>query len=245
MDFEHNNDDKILILTATVNVHKDIAKLCQISPVKRIDAYTKAIKLWLDNTNFYIVVVDNSGYSFQDELKDYFIKYKHRFEVVYFDILLEPNKPNNKLNTKYLRKLKWHKKSKGMLELYSINYAYENSKLIKDNNFDFFIKITARYYTKEFESIMSNFDTKRYNSIRQLKCIFNRCELVGCNKKYFPILFDLNIDKIELPHVMYVEFIYHYRHRTKIPKNTVYMLDKLKLPWNTQRGGSKHGYEYL
>ena len=239
------NNDKILILTTTVYIDKHVAKLRQKGSLERIDAYTKAIKLWLDNTNFYIVVVDNSDYSFQDELKDYFIKYKHRFEVVHFDILLEPNKPNNKLNTRYLKKLKWHKKSKGMLELYSINYAYENSTLIKDNNFEFFIKITGRYYTKEFESIMSNFNTKRYNSIRQQKCIFNRCELLGCNKKYFPVLFNLNIDEVELPHVMYVEFIYHYRHKTKIPKDTVYMLKELKLPWNTQRGGGGHPYEYL
>ena len=240
-----SNNNKILILTTTVYIDKAVAKLLQTNPEKRIAAYIKAIKLWLDNTNFYIVVVDNSNYSFQNELKDYFIKYKHRFEVVHFDILLEPNKPNNKLNTRYLKKLKWHKKSKGMLELYSINYAYENSTLIKDNNFEFFIKITGRYYTKEFESIMTNFNTKRYNSIRQKKDTFNRCELVGCNKKYFPILFDLNIDKIELPHVMYVEFIYHYRHKTKIPKDTVYMLKELKLPWNTQRGGGGHPYEYL
>ena len=239
------NNDKILILTTTVYIDKHVAKLRQKGSLERIDAYTKAIKLWLDNTNFYIVVVDNSNYSFQNELKDYFIKYKHRFEVVHFDILLEPNKPNNKLNTRYLKKLKWHKKSKGMLELYSINYAYENSTLIKDNNFEFFIKITGRYYTKEFESIMSNFNTKRYNSIRQKKDIFNRCELVGCNKKYFPVLFNLNIDEVELPHVMYVEFIYHYRHKTKIPKDTVYMLKELKLPWNTQRGGGGHPYEYL
>ncbi len=240
-----SNNNKILILTTTVYIDKTVAKLVQTNPKKRIAAYTKAIKLWLDNTNFYIVVVDNSNYSFQNELKDYFIKYKHRFEVVHFDILLESNKPNNNLNTRYLKKLKWHKKSKGMLELYSINYAYENSTLIKDNNFEFFIKITGRYYTKEFESIMSNFNTKRYNSIRQQKCIFNRCELLGCNKKYFPVLFNLNIDEVELPHVMYVEFIYHYRHKTKIPKDTVYMLKKLKLPWNTERGGSKHAYEYL
>ena len=240
-----SNNNKILILTTTVYIDKTVAKLLQTNPKKRIAAYTKAIKLWLDNTNFYIVVVDNSNYSFQNELKDYFIKYKHRFEVVHFDILLESNKPNNNLNTRYLKKLKWHKKSKGMLELYSINYAYENSTLIKDNNFEFFIKITGRYYTKEFESIMSNFNTKRYNSIRQQKCIFNRCELLGCNKKYFPVLFNLNIDEVELPHVMYVEFIYHYRHKTKIPKDTVYMLKELKLPWNTERGGSKHAYEYL
>ena len=239
------NNDKILILTTTVYIDKHVAKLRQKGSLERIDAYTKAIKLWLDNTNFYIVVVDNSDYSFQDELKDYFIKYKHRFEVVHFDILLEPNKPNNKLSTKYLKKLKWRKKSKGMLELYSINYAYENSNLIKDNNFEFFIKITGRYYTKEFESIMTNFNTKRYNSIRQKKDTFNRCELLGCNKKYFPVLFNLNIDEVELPHVMYVEFIYHYRHKTKIPKDTVYMLKELKLPWNTERGGCKHAYEYL
>ena len=92
-----SNNNKILILTTTVYIDKAVAKLVQTNPKKRIAAYTKAIKLWLDNTNFYIVVVDNSDYSFQDELKDYFIKYKYRFEVVHFDILLEPNKPNNKL----------------------------------------------------------------------------------------------------------------------------------------------------
>ena len=44
---------------------------------------------------------------------------------------------------------------------------------------------------------------------------------------------------------MYVEFIYHLRHKNKIPKNTVYMLDQLKLAWRTKRGGSSHPYNYL
>ena len=245
MSNEINNNDKILILTTTVNIHENIAAITQKKSVNRITCYIKAIKAWLDNTNFNIVVVDNSNYSFKNELKDYFIKYEHRFEVIYFNILLEKNKPDNTLNTKYLNKLRWNKRSKGMLELYSINYAYENSTLIKNNNFDFFIKITGRYYSKEIESIMSKLDTKKYNTVRQKKTIENRCELIGCNKKYFPVLFDLNISEFERPHVMYVEFIYHYRQKTKIPKDTVYFLKTIKLAWRTKRGGSNHPYVYL
>ena len=88
-------------------------------------------------------------------------------------------------------------------------------------------------------------DTKKYNTVRQKKTIENRCELIGCNKKYFPVLFDLNISEFEQPHVMYVEFIYHYRQKTKIPKDTVYFLKTIKLAWRTKRGGSNHPYVYL
>ena len=66
MSFKNNNDDKVIILTTTVHVQENVASIFQIKPIDRINSYIKAIKAWLDHSNFYIVVVDNSNYSFQD-----------------------------------------------------------------------------------------------------------------------------------------------------------------------------------
>ena len=231
------NNDKVIILTTTVKVHR-VANISQKNPKDRLNCYIKAVKAWLDNTNFYIVLIDNSNYPFEEELKEYKIKNEKRFEIIYFDISLESRKKNNPLNTKYIGDVtKGRKKSKGMLEIYTVNYAYMNSRLIKKHNFIFFVKITGRYYVPDFDKLMYNFDTKKYNTIRQKIDLWNRCELLGTNKKYFNTLFDLNITPEEKHGISYVESLYNYRHRNKIPEGSVYVCNRLTLGWPTRRGG--------
>ena len=76
--------DKItILLSSTVFIQKKKNYLFQRSPEIRLNAYLTSIKQWLDNTSFNIVLVDNSGYTFE-ELNDYKIKYTNRFKIVSF-----------------------------------------------------------------------------------------------------------------------------------------------------------------
>ena len=234
-----SNPDKIIILTCTVKCQPGAAPLFQKNSDSRKDCYLRAIKAWLDETDLYIIVVENSNYNFP-ELKEYKEKYSNRFEIISFDIT--KNLSHTGLLTKHIT---CGRKSKGMLEMFSINYAYIHSQLVKKHNFNFIIKITGRFYIPTFSKFLQTTNFKKYNSMRQIICGWNRCELVGCRKEYFNILFDLEIASEEKRHINYVESIYNIRHKTKIPKDTVFICPRFKLGWNTQRGGVKEKYGSL
>jgi hypothetical protein len=70
--------------------------------------------------------------------------------------------------------------------LYSINYAYYNSKFIKKSVF--IIKITGRYFLPDLENILTNFDLNVFDCIRQNSPDF--CELVGCHINHFHKIFN-------------------------------------------------------
>lgn len=171
------NDKVCIILTCTVIVGDNIRAITQTDKDERKNTYVTSIKKWLENTQFKIIVVDNSGYSFP-ELDDYLIPYKNRFEILYYteDKLPEPQK-----------EVLMNDPSKGTHEIYAINYAYDNSNLIKDC--EFIIKITGRYYIPNFIKYLkypfNNF-LKQYN--------MNRCEIVGCKKELFKYLFNTNLE---------------------------------------------------
>ena len=134
-----------IILTSTVNVNLKKIFLSQIDKNERLDTYIKSIKQWLANTNFNIVLVENSGYQFE-ELQEEKETYKNRFEIISFvEEELE--------EAQYLT----NDNSKGTSEIFSINYAFNHSEIIK--NSIFIIKITARYYIPELQEYLSNFDS--------------------------------------------------------------------------------------
>jgi hypothetical protein len=167
-----------IILTSTVNVH-NVTFLFQVNPQSRIDTYLKSIKKWLYETNLNIVLVENSGYTFE-ELNEEKEIFKSRFEIISFD--------ETKLEeAEYLQQ---HQFGKGRHELFAINYAYKSSQLIKHSIF--IIKITARYYIQEFENFLNDFELNNYDCLVQNNT--SRCEVVGCNKKIFNVIFDINID---------------------------------------------------
>jgi hypothetical protein len=80
-------------------------------------------------TNFKIIVVENSGYPF-DELKEFL---SDKFEIISFD-------ESQLSDANYLI----GNISKGSSELFAINYSIKNSKIIDSR--DFIIKVTGRYY---------------------------------------------------------------------------------------------------
>lgn len=206
-----NHPDKIVIvLTTTVNVH-DVSFLHQKSKKERISTYLKSILQWL-TTKFYIVVVENSGYKF-NELNFEKEKYKHRFEIISFQ-------ESNKTEANYLKT----NKSKGAHELFAIDYAYYHSRLLQQ--FDVAIKITGRYFIPNFKLKKTQF-----KALRQFDK--TRCEIVGSNQKYFPYIFNKYNINNKGEFYDHVEDIYAERIAFL---DSVYVLPQLQID-PTPRGG--------
>ena len=104
-----------IILTSTINVNLKKCYLFQKDANSRLDTYLKSILQWLYKTNFNIILVENSGYNY-NELNNEKEIYKHRFEVITFieDELEE---------ARYLK----NNNSKGASEIFSIQYAFFHS----------------------------------------------------------------------------------------------------------------------
>ena len=129
-----------IILTSTVNVNFNKCWLYQTSVNDRLQTYLSAILQWLTKTTFNIVLVENSGYNY-DELSAEKELYKDRFEVITF---IESEQEQ----AKYLE----NNNSKGASEMFSINYAFNNSNIIKQSNF--IIKITFGEFRLYFSYFM-------------------------------------------------------------------------------------------
>ena len=162
-----------IILTSTVNINDKKICIFQRDSDSRIQAYLKSVHQWLYKTNFNIILVENSGYTFE-ELKKEKELFKDRFEVITLTDNQEP---------KFLR----NNRSKGASEIYSIHYAFKHSKLIQPSSF--IIKITARFFIPELESYLQNFDLTKYQCLTQYDR--DRCEMVGCHYSYFSIIFNI------------------------------------------------------
>ena len=184
-----------IILTSTVNVNFNKIFLCQTDKNERLDTYIKSIKQWLANTIFNIVLVENSGYQFEELQQEKEI-YKNRFEIISFvEKELE--------EAQYLI----DDSSKGTSELFSINYAFNHSQIIK--NSIFIIKITARYYIPELQEYLLKFDLNNYHCLTQNNR--DRCEMVGCHYNNFENLFNNNFINEHLYNKYHIESVYRYR----------------------------------
>jgi hypothetical protein len=166
-----------IILTSTVNVDLRKCGTFQSNVNDRLDTYLKSILQWLTKTNFKIVLVENSGYDF-DELNNEKILYKNRFEVITF-IEKDLEEAKHCVNTS----------SKGNSEMFAINYAFHHSQIMHSSNF--IIKITARYFINDLEEFLSHIDLDKYDCLTQLNR--NRCEMVGSHYKHFNNIFGRNL----------------------------------------------------
>jgi hypothetical protein len=133
-----------ILLTSTVYVNYKKWCLYQNDPAVRIQTYLKSVRQWL-TTQFYIVLVENSGYTFP-ELDEEKKKYKDRFQVITLDETIEPS---------YLR----NDASKGASEMFSIRYAFENINIQSS----FIIKVTGRFF---YTGIRRVFVAPRFNKVR-------------------------------------------------------------------------------
>jgi len=183
-----------ILLTSTVNVQSKPV-LYQKNKQERINSYLKSIKQWLTNTNFKIVLVENSGYSFPELEKEKAI-FKERFEIIIFQ-------ESQLKEAKYLVK----EEGKGGSEMYAIHFAYYMSGLLR--NATFIIKITARFYIPELEIYLSNIDLNTYDGLCQND--INRCEMVGSHIKNFHIIFNKYLINDNGDYDQHVENIYKIR----------------------------------
>jgi len=163
-----------IILTSTVNVDLRKCGTFQSNVNDRLETYLKSILQWLTKTQFKIVLVENSGYNF-DELNNEKILYKNRFEVITF-VEKDLAEAQYCANTA----------AKGNSEMFAINYAFNNSKIIHSSNF--VIKITARFFINELEEFLNQFDLDKYDCLTQQNR--DRCEMVGSHYKNFHYIFD-------------------------------------------------------
>ena len=171
-----------ILLTTTVKPPKHISWLKQRDSNDRLNMYIKKINKWFNNTNFNIVVIENSGYNFTQYYNNLDNKYKERIEFISYSYDIISNEEKE-----YLDK----KEAIGQHELHAINYAYDKSNFIKKS--DYIIKITGRYFIPDLERILNNKlnDNNCIKIIRQSRKWrgWNRCEIVGCHKSVFELLF--------------------------------------------------------
>ena len=216
------DNDIIIILTSTVNVNNKKIYIHQTDPQQRLQTYLKSVREWLNKTLFKVVLIENSGYTFE-ELNDEKEIFKNRFEVITFDENVLEEAHDIKINN-----------SKGVSELFSINYAIKNSKLILSSSF--IIKITARYFIPELQDYLSLFNLNDYDAIVQHNR--DRCELVGSNFKNLSSVFSMDTLK-DLPDFLgHIESIYTYR-TTKYEKLLICKEFAIE---ETQRGGSSNSF---
>ena len=214
-----------IILTSTVNINPNIDHLYQKNQEERISTYLKSILQWLTKTNFKIILVENSGYNF-DELNNEKELYKNRFEVITF-------KENSIEEASYLK----NNISKGNSEIFAINYAFNNSKIINSSNF--IIKITARYYIDELEKYLNQFDLNNYDCLTQNNR--DRCEVIGSHYNNFAFIFNTIFTGDETIYHDYIEHVWKIRS-SKYDKILIckeFQIDK------TQRGGVNLCYDTI
>jgi len=211
-----------IILTSTVNVNLKQHYLYQKDANERLQTYLKSILQWLNKTNFNIILVENSGYKFE-ELEEMQNVHKNRFEIITF-------KEDELEESAYLI----NNVSKGASEMFSINYAFRNSKIVKNSNF--IIKITARFFIPELEEYLMNYNLDHYDCLTQNNR--ERCEMVGSHVNNFYNMFNINLLDSNNNRTRHVEDVWKYR--TESYKN-VLVCKNFEIE-ETQRGGENTKY---
>ena len=229
-----------ILLTSTVNTQPHISWLKQRDSNERLKMYLDIISKWLTQTNLKIVVIENSGIDLKDELINKYSdfnkeQYLDRFESITYQYNSIPIKDKQFLDSH---------EAKGHHELYAINYAYNNSKFIK--NCDYLIKITGRYFIPKFENILlqkfqqtyDNNNSNNINIIRQSQKWrgWNRCEILGCHITNFNDIFKYpsNNDMLEEEYTNRINNIKKDNNQYKILELPLLTLDK-----PTQQGVGK------
>jgi hypothetical protein len=208
-----------IILTTTVFV-QDKLYIFQYNPKERINTYLISINKWLNNTDFNILVVDNSGYTFPE------FEENDRFQIISF-------KENELPEATYLLE----NKSKGASELFAINYSFNNCKFKEKSKY--IIKITGRYFIPYFKEYINLYDLNLFDVICQHG--MNRCELVGCKKSFFNKLFNISLQQNDGFYCNHIEFLYNERINTF---DRIFICKPLEIE-PTQQGGINKICTYL
>jgi len=195
-----------IILTTTVNTNLNVENY-QNNSQDRLKTYLQSIKQWLKDKECYIVIVENSGYKFEE--LDLEIN-KH--EVIYF-----------KESEQNEAKLLSSSSDKSLHEFYSINYALKNSKIIKMMKADDYIfKLTGRYYIPNFIDhlkVLKN-DTEIVIQSTNHKMFYRlgiRCEIIGCRKYISQYLFNVNFKENRYAEMIYSSRAKNFKNIVKLP----------------------------
>ncbi len=213
-----------ILLTSTVYINTHLFHLYQRNSETRLAAYMKSITRWLQETNFKIVLVENSGYSFP-ELAKFLDKYPDRLELITFCEYDEPE-------AEYLK----GEREKGACELFAINYAVQHSRLIA--NTSYVIKVTARFFIPELHNYLSRLSVDEYVALSQNDG--HRCEMVGARKDHFSKIFDKSTINRRGKKENHVENIYRERIQA-LPANSVLRCKEFMIE-PTSRGGINEVY---
>ena len=156
-------NDTIVILTTTVNIF-NVRKIYQTSREERIKTYVSSILKWL-KTDFKIIVVDNSGYTFPEiENGDNLCKLSYTYNNVSI-----PDKHKFIVNSG----------EKGHHEMFAIYYAFNNIPTCWD--YKKLFKLTGRYYIPEFKTYLERIPDYYHYYIQNNDVM---CELYGGHKDY-------------------------------------------------------------
>lgn len=190
-----DSSDICIILTSTIHTQDYKIALHQRDKNERLECYLKAVRQWIENTNFRLVLVENTGYLWP-ELNQYVEQHAGRFKICSFNEDLQED-------AKYLK----GDQSKGTSEMFAIDYAYRNVPFVKSSKY--ILKITGRYYIPELEVYLQSQPLERYGAIRQ-NCP-DRCELLGCRPDFFDVVLNKkSLDK-DGNRQGHVENVYKYR----------------------------------
>jgi hypothetical protein len=121
-----------VILTASIDVSPDMPFVGLRNTQERLKDCQVALKWWMENTPYNIVVVENTGYDLK--VKD------ERIELI-------------TLNANFKNIVE---KGKGFAEGVSINEAYKQSAFLNQSNIH--IKCSGRYYVSNIVSVVDGFD---------------------------------------------------------------------------------------
>jgi hypothetical protein len=162
--------DTIIILTTTVEIF-NVYKVFQQDKNDRLNTYLTAIKKWL-NTDFKIIVVDNSGYTFSE------LETNENLHIVSYH--------HNNVNISEEHKFILSSTEKGHHEMLAIYQAFDN---IPSNwKYEKIFKLTGRYYIPNFKHIISNIPQEALYYIQNRDVM---CELYGGKKDNVMDLFKL------------------------------------------------------
>ena len=201
--------DTIIILTTTVQIF-NVYKVFQQDKNERLNTYLDAIQKWLD-TDFKIIVVDNSGYTFSELEKNnslHIISYYH-------DNIDLPEE--NKFILSSIEK--------GHHEMLAIYHAYNN--IPSDWEYDKIFKLTGRYFIPNFKHYIDNIPQEALYYIQNRDVM---CELYGGRKDNVMELFKLPTikNKRQISETIKKERIEEILKKTN-NKNIVYKFPKISV----------------
>ena len=199
--------DTLIILTTTVNVF-NVNKVFQKSSSERLQTYISSINKWL-KTDFKIVVVDNSGYTFP-EIKP--TKNLHIISYFY-----------NKIDVNESDKFILFSNEKGHHEMLAINYAFNH--IPNEWKYEKIFKLTGRYFIPNFKQYVDNIPQEALYYIQNRDVM---CELYGGKRENVIDLFKLPTikNKRQISETIKKERIDEILRKTN-NKNIVYKFPKL------------------